>query len=173
MLQKILCFVLIYLYFRGAYNTQDLRYFAIKCEKLSKGYVLLGLLGHLHTFWRKERIMRKLGKCVKKYSPKVKSCSRQWIQSTVSLSFSGINSTVYIKGENLLGWKTFSIWLPCNSDQLKRTLKLSHALIVPVIVFWKDILYLAFFFPGWFHCWGFLFYCLVFCFLGFAIMFLQ
>lgn len=111
--------------------------------------MLLGLLGHLHTFWRKERIMCKLGKCVKKYSPKVKSCSRQWIQSTVSLSFSGINSTVYIKGENLLGWKTFSIWLPFNSDQLKRTLKLSHALIVPVIVFWKDIFYIWLFFFSW------------------------
>lgn len=137
--------------------------------------MLLGLLGHLHTFWRKERIMCKLGKCVKKYSPKVKSCSRQWIQSTVSLSFSGINSTVYIKGENLLGWKRFSIWLPFNSDQLKRTLKLSHALIVPVIVFWKDIFYiwLFFFFLGGFIVGVFCFIVLVFCFLGFAIMFLQ
>lgn len=136
--------------------------------------MLLGLLGHLHTFWRKERIMCKLGKCVKKYSPKVKSCSRQWIQSTVSLSFSGINSTVYIKGENLLGWKTFSIWLPFNSDQLKRTLKLCHALIVPVIVFWKDIFSIwLFFFLGGFIVGVFCFIVLVFCFLGFAIMFLQ
>lgn len=64
-----------FFYFRGAWNLQDLRHFAVKYEKLSKGWVLYGLLSHLRTFSRKERIMCKLGKCVKKYSPKVKSCN--------------------------------------------------------------------------------------------------
>lgn len=58
-------------------ESQDLRYFAIKCEKLSTRWVLYGLLGHLHTFSRKERIICKLGKCVKEYSPKVRLCSTQ------------------------------------------------------------------------------------------------